>query len=203
MPLLAPGDKAPEFTLTATGGSRVTLSDLRGRRVLLYFYPRDDTPGCTIEACGFRDSLGDLTARGVDVLGINDDDVDSHQRFTAKYDLNFPLLADPDHGVIEAYGAWVQKQIRGRSVNVRRSGDLSHRPRRCRRARLAGSGSKHPCGRDRRSAGCEGRSPASSVTPASGLARRTRYDQQSAASRRQRPATALGPHSSVGRARSW
>ena len=116
MPLLAPGDKAPEFTLAATGGSKVTLSDLRGRRVLLYFYPRDDTPGCTIEACGFRDSLGDLTARGLDVLGINDDDVDSHQRFTAKYDLNFPLLADPDHGVIEAYGAWVQKQIRGRSV---------------------------------------------------------------------------------------
>lgn len=115
MSLLAPGDKAPDFTLTATDGSRVTLSDLRGRRVLLYFYPRDDTPGCTIEACGFRDNLDELAVRGVDVYGINDDGVDSHQRFTAKYDLNFPLLADTDHRVIEAYGAWVEKQVRGRS----------------------------------------------------------------------------------------
>lgn len=116
MSLLAPGDKAPDFTLTATDGSHVTLSDLRGRRVLLYFYPRDDTPGCTIEACGFRDNLDELAVRGVDVYGINDDGVDSHQRFTAKYDLNFPLLADTDHRVIEAYGAWVEKQVRGRSV---------------------------------------------------------------------------------------
>ena len=116
MSLLAPGDTAPDFTLAATDGSRVTLSDLRGRRVLLYFYPRDDTPGCTIEACGFRDNLGELAARGVDVYGINDDDIASHQRFTAKYDLNFPLLADTGHGVIEAYGAWVHKEIRGRSV---------------------------------------------------------------------------------------
>ena len=116
MALLTPGDTAPDFTLTATDGSQVTLSDLRGRRTLLYFYPRDDTPGCTIEACGFRDNLDELAARGVHVYGINDDDVASHQRFTAKYDLNFPLLADTDHGVIEAYGAWVQKEIRGRSV---------------------------------------------------------------------------------------
>lgn len=116
MSLLAAGDKAPEFTLTATDGSRVTLADLRGRRVLLYFYPRDDTPGCTTEACGFRDHLNELFARGVDVYGINDDDIGSHERFTAKHNLNFPLLADTDHGVIEAYGAWVQKQIRGRSV---------------------------------------------------------------------------------------
>ena len=116
MSLLAPGDKAPDFTLTATDGSHVTLADLRGRRILLYFYPRDDTPGCTIEACRFRDNLDELSARGVDVYGINDDDVGSHERFTAKYNLNFPLLADTDHGVIEAYGAWVQKEIRGRSV---------------------------------------------------------------------------------------
>ena len=116
MSLLAPGDKAPDFTLTSTDGSQVTLSDQRGQRVLLYFYPRDDTPGCTIEACGFRDNLAELAARGVGVYGINDDDVGSHQRFTAKYDLNFPLLADTDHGVIEAYGAWVQKEIRGRTI---------------------------------------------------------------------------------------
>lgn len=106
---LAPGDKAPNFTLSATDGSRITLSDLHGQRVVLYFYPRDDALGCTIEACGFRDNLDQLAARGVNVFGINDDDVDSHQRFTAKYDLNFPLLADTDHGVIEAYGAWVRK----------------------------------------------------------------------------------------------
>ena len=116
MSLLAPGDKAPDFTLTSTDGSQVTLSDLRGQRVLLYFYPRDDTPGCTIEACGFRDNLAELGNRGVGVYGINDDDVGSHQRFTATYDLNFPLLADTDHGVIEAYGAWVQKEIRGRTI---------------------------------------------------------------------------------------
>lgn len=116
MTLLVPGDPAPDFTLPATDGSRVTLSDLRGRRVLLYFYPRDDTPGCTIEACGFRDNLDRLAARGVSVFGINDDDLDSHQRFTDKHDLNFPLLADTAHGVIEAYGAWVRKEIRGRGV---------------------------------------------------------------------------------------
>ncbi|MCY3923808.1 MAG: peroxiredoxin [Chloroflexi bacterium] len=116
MSLLVPGDPAPDFTLPATDGSLVTLSDLRGRRVVLYFYPRDDTPGCTIEACGFRDNLDRLAARGVSVFGINDNDLDSHQRFTAKYDLNFPLLADTAHGVIEAYGAWVRKEIRGRGV---------------------------------------------------------------------------------------
>ena len=114
MSLLAPGEKAPEFTLTATDGSRVTLADRRGQRVLLYFYPRDDTPGCTIEACSFRDNLSELSARGVDVFGVSDDDVASHERFTAKYGLNFPLLADVDHAVIQAYGAWVQKHRDGR-----------------------------------------------------------------------------------------
>ena len=134
MSLLSPGDTAPDFTLSATDGSQVTLSDLRGQRVLLYFYPRDDTPGCTIEACGFRDNLDELAARGVDVYGINDNDVGSHQRFAGKYDLNFPLLADTEHGVIEAYGAWVQKEIRGQSVMcadrvsylIDASGDVEH-----------------------------------------------------------------------------
>ena len=115
MSMLAPGDTAPDFTLTATDGSRVTLGDRRGQRVLLYFYPRDDTPGCTIEACSFRDNLNELTARGVDVFGVSDDDVASHERFTAKYGLNFPLLTDVDHAVIEAYGAWVQKHRDGRT----------------------------------------------------------------------------------------
>ena len=113
--MLAPGDTAPDFTLIATDGSPITLADRRGQRVLLYFYPRDDTPGCTIEACSFRDSLSELKARGVDVFGVSDDDVASHERFTAKYGLNFPLLADVDHAVIEAYGAWVQKHRDGRT----------------------------------------------------------------------------------------
>lgn len=115
MSLLAPGETAPDFTLTATDGASVTLADRRGQRTLLYFYPRDDTPGCTIEACSFRDNLGQFTARGVDVFGISDDDVASHQRFTDKYSLNFPLLADTDHSVIDAYGAWVQKHRDGRT----------------------------------------------------------------------------------------
>ncbi len=115
MSMLAPGDTAPAFTLTATDGSRIRLADRRGQRVLLYFYPRDDTPGCTIEACSFRDNLSELSARGVDVFGVSDDDVASHERFTAKYGLNFPLLADVDHAVIEAYGAWVQKHRDGRT----------------------------------------------------------------------------------------
>ena len=115
MSMLAPGDTAPDFTLTATDGSPITLADRRGQRVLLYFYPRDDTPGCTIEACSFRDNLSELSARGVDVFGVSDDDVASHERFTAKYGLNFPLLADLDHAVIEAYGAWVQKHRDGRT----------------------------------------------------------------------------------------
>ncbi len=115
MSMLAPGDTAPDFTLIATDGSPITLADRRGQRVLLYFYPRDDTPGCTIEACSFRDSLSELKARGVDVFGVSDDDVASHERFTAKYGLNFPLLADVDHAVIEAYGAWVQKHRDGRT----------------------------------------------------------------------------------------
>ena len=115
MSMLVPGDTAPDFTLTATDGSRITLADRRGQRVLLYFYPRDDTPGCTIEACSFRDSLSELKARGVGVFGVSDDDVASHERFRAKYGLNFPLLADVDHAVIEAYGAWVQKHRNGRT----------------------------------------------------------------------------------------
>lgn len=112
--MLSPGDTAPDFTVTATDGSEVTLSDCRGRRVVLYFYPRDDTKGCTIEACSFRDNIDELTTRGVEVFGVSDDDVRSHEKFTEKHALNFQLLADTDHRVIESYGAWVEKRQYGR-----------------------------------------------------------------------------------------
>ncbi len=88
------GAEAPDFTLQATDGSQVHLADLRGKTVLLYFYPKDDTPGCTTEACAFRDAWGELEARGVVVLGVSRDDVKSHQKFAKKYSLPFPLLAD-------------------------------------------------------------------------------------------------------------
>tara|TARA_B100000029_G_scaffold313988_1_gene306433 strand:+ start:4103 stop:4582 length:480 start_codon:yes stop_codon:yes gene_type:complete len=114
MALLSPGEVAPDFSLTATDGSVVKLSERRGSRVVLYFYPRDDTPGCTIEACSFRDNLSDLTSRGVQIFGVSDDSVASHEKFSAKYDLNFPLLADTEHGMLEDYGAWVEKKQYGR-----------------------------------------------------------------------------------------
>lgn len=113
--MLSPGEVAPDFTLTATDGSVVKLSDRRGSRVVLYFYPRDDTPGCTIEACSFRDNLSELTSRGVEVFGVSDDDVVSHEKFSAKYELNFLLLADTEHDTLEGYGAWVEKKQYGRT----------------------------------------------------------------------------------------
>ena len=115
MPMLSPGEIAPDFTLTATDGSVVKLSDRRGSRVVLYFYPRDDPPGCTIEACGFRDHLAELTTCGVEVFGVSDDDVVSHEKFSAKYELNFLLLADTEHDMLEDYGAWVEKKQYGRT----------------------------------------------------------------------------------------
>lgn len=111
---LEAGDEAPEFTLPADGGSEVTLSDLRGRTVILYFYPRDDTPGCTKEAKSFRDGLDDVEARNAIVLGVSTDDVASHQAFKEKYDLNFPLLADTEKDVVEAYGVWGTKKMFGK-----------------------------------------------------------------------------------------
>lgn len=107
------GDEAPDFTLPDDEGDEVTLSDLRGRPVVVYFYPRDDTPGCTLEARSFRDAMPDLADRDVAVLGISDDDADSHARFRDKHDLNFPLLADTDGEVADAYGVWVEKQMFG------------------------------------------------------------------------------------------
>ena len=109
------GDLAPDFSLPTDSGETVKLSDFRGRRVILYFYPKDDTSGCTAQACGFRDAYGAIEARGAVVLGVSPDGVASHQRFKAKHGLPFPLLVDEDHRVAEAYGAWGTKSMYGRS----------------------------------------------------------------------------------------
>lgn len=114
--MLQAGDTPPPFTLTDAKGKRVSLSDFAGRHVVLYFYPADDTPGCTKEACGFRDAWDDLRALGVEVLGVSGDDAESHQRFAAKYRLPFTLLSDPGHEVMRAYGAYGEKTMYGRKV---------------------------------------------------------------------------------------
>lgn len=114
MTMLDVGDPAPDFTLESDSGETVRLGDLRGRRVVLYFYPKDDTSGCTKEACGFRDERDAFEDRDVTVLGVSPDGVASHVKFRDKYELNFPLLADPDHAVAEAYGAWGKKKMYGR-----------------------------------------------------------------------------------------
>jgi len=111
--VIGEGDEAPEFELPADDGSTVRLKDLRGRKVVLYFYPKDDTPGCTTEACEFRDSLPRFQEHGVTVLGVSPDPVDSHRKFKEEYDLNFPLLADEDHKLAKAFGVWKQKSMFG------------------------------------------------------------------------------------------
>jgi len=116
------GSKAPAFTLKATDGSKVKLADLKGKPVVLYFYPKDDTPGCTREACAFRDRKSELGELGAVVLGVSPDDVSSHEAFSQKFDLNFPLLADTDHSVAEKYGAWREKNMYGKkSMGIKRS----------------------------------------------------------------------------------
>lgn len=112
--MLKENDVAPKFSLKADDGSTVRLSALRGRTVVLYFYPRDDTPGCTKEACEFRDHNKKLDKSGAVVLGVSPDSVESHQRFHAKFDLDFRLLADVDHKVAEVYGVWQRKSMYGR-----------------------------------------------------------------------------------------
>lgn len=112
---LAVGDAAPPFTLRAGEGSTVALSDFRGQRVVLYFYPKDDTPGCTKEACGFRNALAQLRKAGAAVLGVSRDPPASHQRFAGKFQLTFPLLSDPEAEVCKAYGVYKQKSMYGRT----------------------------------------------------------------------------------------
>jgi thioredoxin-dependent peroxiredoxin len=108
------GDKAPDFSLTADDGTQIALKDLRGSTVVLYFYPKDDTPGCTKESCDFRDALPQFKAANAVILGVSPDSVASHARFRAKYGLPFTLLADPDHAVAERYGVWQQKKFMGK-----------------------------------------------------------------------------------------
>jgi peroxiredoxin Q/BCP len=112
--MLSAGDTAPDFTARDTDGNEVRLSDFRGRKVVLYFYPKDDTPGCTKQACSIRDSHSEFEERGIKVLGVSLDDAASHRKFTDKYELPFTLLADTDHAVADAYGVYGQKEFMGK-----------------------------------------------------------------------------------------
>jgi peroxiredoxin Q/BCP len=113
--MLKPGNIAPEFTLLSHKNETITLSTLRGKKVVLYFYPKDDTSGCTKEACGFRDNLPKIETQKAIILGVSPDSVESHQKFIKKYDLNFTLLSDTEHQVAEAYGVWGEKQMYGKN----------------------------------------------------------------------------------------
>jgi thioredoxin-dependent peroxiredoxin len=120
--MIRAGDPAPEFTLESDTGEQVSLADLRGKPVVLYFYPKDDTPGCTTQACGIRDQYADFEEAGAVVLGVSPDDAASHVKFREKYELPFSLLADPDHEVAERYGVWGEKKYMGRTyLGVNRS----------------------------------------------------------------------------------
>ena len=112
--MLALGDLAPDFSARTDGGDRIQLSDLRGRRVVLFFYPKDSTPGCTLEACAFRDAHQEFTAKNCVVLGVSADSIKSHERFGTRHKLPFRLVSDPDHAIAESYGAWRQKTLFGR-----------------------------------------------------------------------------------------
>jgi len=113
--MIEEGKPAPDFELATDTGERVKLSDYRGQAVVLYFYPRDDTPGCTVEACGFRDSYDDFVKRGAVVLGVSPDDEASHVKFKDKFSLPFTLLADPEHAVADQYGVWGEKKFAGKT----------------------------------------------------------------------------------------
>ena len=114
MSSLNQGDKAPEFTSKDQNGNTVSLADFKGKKVVLYFYPKDSTPGCTAEACDFRDNYQGLKSQGIEVLGVSIDDEKSHQKFITKYDLPFTLLADTDKSIVEAYGVWGEKSMYGK-----------------------------------------------------------------------------------------
>jgi peroxiredoxin Q/BCP len=116
------GKPAPDFELQSDTGETVRLSDFRGKQVVLYFYPKDDTPGCTTEACEFRDAYDVYRERGIEILGVSPDDVSSHEKFKSKYQLPFTLLADPDHKTAEAYGVWGERTFAGKTyLGVNRS----------------------------------------------------------------------------------
>jgi len=112
--MIEAGTPAPDFTLTDQNGKKVTLSELKGSPVVLYFYPKDDTPGCTKEACGFRDATADYKRAGAIILGVSPDSTESHARFAKKFELPFALLADTDHKICEAYGVWKEKSLYGK-----------------------------------------------------------------------------------------
>ena len=108
------GDKAPDFTAKEQNGNTVSLSDFKGKNVILYFYPKDDTPGCTAEACNFRDNYQSLLGKGFAVIGVSIDNEKSHKKFEKKYSLPFPLIADPDRKIVEEYGLWAEKSMFGK-----------------------------------------------------------------------------------------
>jgi peroxiredoxin Q/BCP len=120
--MLKEGTTAPPFKTTDANGETVSLKDLRGQKVVLYFYPKDDTPGCTKEACSFRDEFATFKKRGITVLGVSPDNEKSHKKFETKYKLPFTLLADTDHAIAESYGVWGEKKFMGRTyMGVQRS----------------------------------------------------------------------------------
>ena len=120
--MIEEGRAAPDFELQSDSAETVKLSDFRGRPVVLYFYPKDDTPGCTTEACEFRDAFDVFRERGVEVLGVSPDDIASHQKFKTKHELPFTLLADPDHAVAEQYGVWGERKFAGKTyMGIKRS----------------------------------------------------------------------------------
>lgn len=114
MSILKEGDKAPTFSAKDQNGNTITLDQFKGKKVILYFYPKDDTPGCTTEACDFRDNYQGLQAKGIEVLGVSVDDEKSHQKFITKHSLPFTLLADTDKAIVEAYGVWGEKNMYGK-----------------------------------------------------------------------------------------
>lgn len=114
--ILKPGDKAPAFTAKDQNGNTVSLKEFKGRKVVLYFYPKDDTPTCTVQACNLRDNFTQLKAKDIMVIGISVDDEKKHKKFETKYNLPFTLIADPERKIVEAYGVWGEKQFMGRTI---------------------------------------------------------------------------------------
>ena len=120
--MIEEGKRAPDFELQSDSGETVRLSDFRGKRVVLYFYPKDDTPGCTTEACEFRDAYDVYRRRGIEILGVSPDNVASHEKFKSKHDLPFTLLADPNHETAERYGVWGERSFAGKTyMGINRS----------------------------------------------------------------------------------